>query len=182
MLAYHAEDDHADFFGHELELDRRGESGYEDYDRWADRIYAEFRRRNRPKTPPPPKKKTDGVESGPKRPKLVLKPEVLKPEKKRDSKYKKFLAYICELESDEELKLTLKIMPFDTESSADAIVEALFEDSDAEKVKLNVKESLRFWHPDKFEQKFGQRLKSSERDEVLKIVTHVSQSLIRYGK
>ena len=182
-LRSNAEDDYADSFGRDLELDRRGDS-YENYDVWADRIYAEYRRRRRPKTPPPKKKNTvrDSVEYGPKRPKLVLKPEALRPEKKRDSKYKKFLAFIRELDSDDELKLSLKVMPFDAESSSDSIVEAIMENSDENELKAKVREALRFWHPDKFEQKFGHRLEPSDKDSILKIVTHVSQSLIRYGK
>ena len=40
-----------------------------------------------------------------------------------------------------------------------------------------VREALRRWHPDKFEQRFGHRLAEAERPAILDRVKQISQSL-----
>ena len=76
-------------------------------------------------------------------------------------------------------------LPFSTKSTAEEIVSLILksnqsiEESDQKKV---LREAVRKWHPDKFSQMFYDKVKEADMPNVIKIVTHVSQTLLVYGK
>ena len=51
-----------------------------------------------------------------------------------------------------------------------------------DELKKYLKTQQRTWHPDKFVQKFGRRLKDSEREKILEKVKELSQALNKAGE
>ncbi len=174
----------------------------ESYDQWADRIYSEFRaKRDRIAQAEREKfsesKDKDGQKSRDedniekKEWKLKLKDPKIE---RFRTKYKKLF-----FSSD---PITVALMPFKTSDSAESIVELLLsappqetpsqnaaqkdeplKDDDAKATSTRkLREAIRKWHPDKFNQLFRSRIQSDSYEDVMKIVTHVSQSLLNFGK
>lgn len=163
------EDDHFDLFGN-FESDETFKNDYnETYDQWADRIAAEFTKRYKsPKEsyvqPPPPEKSSMAT------PKLKLKSE------KKPSKLLK-----AEDLFDKDSKKTIKAkdLPFDETTPSESIVHLLLGQNHDKK---SVKEILRKWHPDKFAQQLQHRIHPGHKDKIFRIVTHVSQALLNFGR
>ena len=154
----------------------------ETFDNWADRIFEEFYQKRKGKTI----RKTE-EKSHPK-PKN-LKPELdlqkvdesynlLKQKKKKEKEEK-----LCEKLFKTSAQITLSDLPF-KDMKAEEILETVTSKCGSEPadIKKRIREELLRWHPDKFKQKNGDRIKESEQTEVMEHVKHISQILINYGK
>ena len=73
-------------------------------------------------------------------------------------------------------------MPFSKESSAEQIMSAILNGENITDKRKVVREAIRKWHPDKFSQLFAERIVKTDTNIVMDIVTHVSQTLLVYGK
>ena len=49
-------------------------------------------------------------------------------------------------------------------------------------LKKKIKEELRRWHPDKFKQKHGNRMKEDQEKDIMGRVNVIAQSITNYGK
>lgn len=167
-------------------------SGDETYDQWADRILEEYLRRRSRKKPlgaAPESKRPRRVEPPPAGPRgrlLTLPPSSDNNFSTKDhllSRKKRLLDRLFELK-----KVTSKDLPFTTASTEDEIVHLLLEGcnkggSSQDDIKAGVREAVRRWHPDKFMQLMGDKVPDGpDLDRVMKVVTHVSQTLLSYGK
>ena len=153
----------------------------ETYNEWADRIFAEFRRKHSVRTEPTSSKNSGKGKAEPAAPKLVAKLKLVSDQKKRTQdiylvKFKKLF------ESSEDL--TVKDLPFSEDSSAENIIETILWRSDNDVTSRDrLRDALRKWHPDKFAQLTQARIKNEEeKTKMFRIVTHVSQVLLNYGK
>lgn len=174
LVQAHAED-------HFLDLGKYDNQQYynkykETFDQWADRIYDEFTRGH--KTPPSSKKKVEKFEENP----SEFKNGILPPFKPSypttrpviNDKYNNLFS--------KQGKIDKSDMPFSKESSAEQIMSAILNGENITDKKKVVREAIRKWHPDKFSQMFGERIVKNDTDIVMDIVTHVSQTLLIYGK
>lgn len=76
----------------------------------------------------------------------------------------------------------LPFQPTDTvESIGQLILVHVKESEDSDGKRKALRELQRLWHPDKFSQKFGARLKDEIRESVLRKVTEISQYLNAFG-
>ena len=150
----------------------------ETYDAWADRIFAEFRRKSRSGKPASEAKAAEA--KMPEAPKKTLKLKPLTKTEKtvpKDLYLTKFSKLFCSKEA-----ITLSDLPFSLTSTSEEIVGAILSDEDVESRK-RLREALRVWHSDKFNQLTQGRItKEEDRKAISDIVTHVSQILINYGK
>ena len=71
-------------------------------------------------------------------------------------------------------------IPFDGLSD-DQIVHILIEDIGEETVKKRIKDEIRRWHPDKFNQKLGGKFVAGDKDLIMDRVKTVSQALNAYA-
>lgn len=154
----------------------------ETFDDWADRIFQEFYQKRKGKTI----RKTE--EKTPPKPKN-LKPELdlqkvdhsynLLKQKKRKEKEER----LCEKLFKTSELITLSGLPFKN-MKAEEILEMVTSKCGSEPadIKKRIREELLRWHPDKFKQKYGDRIKESEQSEVMDHVKNISQILINYGK
>ncbi|XP_033103491.1 NF-kappa-B inhibitor-like protein 1 [Anneissia japonica] len=62
-------------------------------------------------------------------------------------------------------------------SNVDGMLKVLLHGVETESLKKFVLSQLRFWHPDKFQQKLGQRLHAEDSEQILKQVNELSQGL-----
>ena len=151
----------------------------ETYDEWADRIFAEYRRKTRPVCSGAMAKATEDrkPEEAPTK-SLKLKPSVNKDKFiRRDS----YLTKFNKLFRSKEV-IAIRDLPFSLSSTSEDIIEAILSTEEVESRK-RLREALRVWHPDKFNQLTQGRIeKEEERKVISDIVTHVSQILINYGK
>lgn len=150
----------------------------ETYNDWADRIFAEYRRKTRPATSEAPAKAAEA--RLPETPKKTLK---LKPPEKKDTSIKKdlYLFKFKKLFRSKEA-IALRDLPFSLTSTSEEIVGTILSAEDADSRK-HLREALRVWHPDKFNQLTQGRVsEEADRKAMSEIVTHVSQVLINYGK
>ena len=183
-LAGEYEDEYESSFGKFDKYSSLSEPSEETYDTWADRIYAEFSgRRNRGKAYENKDEKTQESQ------KRTLKPEIDLTEAKRSydlmkqqRKIKK-QKVLCDLIFNTKEPIKLVTMPY-KDMTAEDILEIVLEDSkkDPAAIKKRIREELLRWHPDKFKQKFGDRIESEDVDSVFSHVKNVSQILINYGK
>ena len=163
------------------------EPSVEAYDDWAERIYREFSSKRRK---PVYMSKTEHCSSEQKKRKS-LKPEsnidleaanknyeTLK-SRRRLEKQKR----LCDRLFKSNSAIELTDMPF-RDITAEEILEIVLSDCDTEaaNIKKRIREELLRWHPDKFRQKFGDRISKDETEIVMDHVKHVSQILINYGK
>ena len=148
----------------------------ENYDEWADRIYQEFR--NRQKKHVTHNKKEDVRNSKTsefrKAPLPPFKPLYLSSDTKEIEKYKRLFDY--------KNMITKCDMPFSEKSNAEQIISLILKCSDDQDQRKSLREAIRKWHPDKFSQMFTDRIEKSDIDDVMSIVTYVSQTLLTYGK
>ena len=157
------------------------ESTSETFDDWADRIFQEFSKK-RKKT----WKKTEEKSSS--KPKN-LKPDtgptqvdqnykLLKEKKLREKEEK-----LCERLFNSTAVIGLSDLPYKN-MKAEEILEMVTGKCgcEAHEIKKRIREELLRWHPDKFRQKFGERIDPEQQGQVMDHVKHISQILINYGK
>jgi len=153
----------------------------ETYDDWADRIYKAFvssRKRKFVKIVEEPKKLKS------------LKPEIdleqaaenykLLKEKKIKTKQKN----MCNKLFNTEETITAADIPFEN-FEASKILEIIIGDVEGQNgdvVKKIIREAIRKWHPDKFQQKLGDRICEKDVDLVMERVKLISQALTNFGK
>ena len=148
----------------------------ETYDDWADRIFNEYKKRHR--TTSQPKHQKTKVEEKPsafQEAKLPsFKPIYPAEDNKNADKYKRLFSM--------KDKIAKKHLPFSESSTADQIISLILHCDDRMEEKKILREAIRKWHPDKFSQFFNGRIEKRDISDVMKIVTHVSQTLLVYGK
>ena len=175
------EEDHFFHFGKFEDQKQFYNKFKETYDQWADRIYNEYNKRHKKERPPTPQKtkvedkcsEFQNVKLPPFKP---IYPSVLllNETSKSVEKYKKLFSM--------EGCINKKDLPFSESSTAEEIISLILRCDDSSEQKKILREGIRRWHPDKFSQIFNGRIKKCDEDDVMKIVTHVSQILLVYGK
>ena len=80
--------------------------------------------------------------------------------------------------------ITTKKLPFDENSTSEYIINQLIANSDGQNIedRKSIKEVIRIWHPDKFSQMYHQRIDPDDKDGVIRVVTHISQALLNFGR
>jgi len=197
-LQHEDQDEHYERFG---KFDVWEDTGYknkfnETENEWADRIYAEFSRlqsRNNKRI----KSKKDAMEEkeekdpkkAPKKKELLLKIPKKNPEAKQ-TLFRDKLSKLLDPQNT-ELITTNSLLPFDENSTSDYIINQLLlsDGSDSTAAtgsqvqdRKRIKEVIRIWHPDKFSQLYHQRIDPEHRDDIIRIVTHISQALLNFGR
>lgn len=191
-LEAEAEDDLSDFVGSSSRCGWTGghncEESEETYDEWADRIYNEFMRRRRPAESTPNRNEKSQPSTATRMPKLENSKQNKEEPRRRckiENLYKKFCDQFLAEESPSRV-IAKDDFPFTTENSYNEIISAVcgsaVENSDAALAKKAIRDELRKWHPDKFMQKYGSRLREKDRASIESIVTHISQALIQFGR
>jgi len=202
-LQHEDQDEHYDRFG---KFDVWEDTGYknkfnETENEWADRIYAEFSRlqsrnnkKNNKKNTMEDKKEKDSKKS-PKKKELLLKIPKKNPEAKQ-TLFRDKLSKLLDPQNT-ELITTNSLLPFDENSTSDFIINQLLLSDDAgsepttsgstgsqvqDRKRKRIKEVIRIWHPDKFSQLYHQRIDPEHRDDIIRIVTHISQALLNFGR
>ena len=158
------EDDVDASFPHGFAADDR-----ETFDAWADRIYAEYLKR---RTPRRQQQQQQSEETKP-------KPSAFKPvdqplklvDEKRSAKHDA----LFDLST-----IRLQDLPFTQNTTAQEVLDIIVGETSDPRAKI--REAIRRWHPDKFIQICGEKIVENDRENVMKIVTQVSQVLLRYGK
>jgi len=206
-LQHEDQDEHYDRFG---KFDVWEDTGYknkfnETENEWADRIYAEFSRlqsrnnkKNNKKNTMEDKKEKDSKKS-PKKKELLLKI----PKKNPEAKQTLFRDKLSKLLDPQNTQLitTNSLLPFDENSTSDYIINQLLDGSESttatgsqatgsqatgsqvqDRKRKRIKEVIRIWHPDKFSQLYHQRIDPEHRDDIIRIVTHISQALLNFGR
>jgi len=176
-----ADADYEDRVESRLEMDQNSDfvNAYrENYDQWAERIFTEFLRRKNVKLKAEKKQKKS--QPNQKESAFQLKAEPLKlpqPSKRENFAHEKHRSLFV------KTKITVDDLPFTEDSSSDEIMSVILTGKGNEaEPKTKIREAIRKWHPDKFTQMCGQFIVESQRDQVMKIVTKVSQALLNYGK
>jgi len=179
-LAWEAGQEWAEMGRYEEEEQENAEEEAETHSQWADRIYRAFSAKRRPKPPPP----------GPSAPKS-LKPTIdlaqaeenykkLK-EKRMKERQKKLVDKLF----NSDCLIGEEDLPFkgiDDTTMVEIMLEVGGEEDDQGLVKKIIREELRRWHPDKWEQKLGDRVKKGQKERVMERVKQISQALNNYGK
>jgi len=206
-LQHEDQDEHYERFG---KFDVWEDTGYknkfnETENEWADRIYAEFSRlqsrnnkKNNKKNTMEDKKEKDSKKS-PKKKELLLKI----PKKNPEAKQTLFRDKLSKLLDPQNTQLitTNSLLPFDENSTSDYIINQLLDGSESttatgsqatgsqatgsqvqDRKRKRIKEVIRIWHPDKFSQLYHQRIDPEHRDDIIRIVTHISQALLNFGR
>jgi len=201
-LQHEDQDEHYERFG---KYDVWEDTGYknkfnETENEWADRIYAEFSRlqsrnnkKNNKKNTMEDKKEKDSKKS-PKKKELLLKI----PKKNPEAKQTLFRDKLSKLLDPQNTQLitTNSLLPFDENSTSDYIINQLLDGSESttatgsqatgsqvqDRKRKRIKEVIRIWHPDKFSQLYHQRIDPEHKDDIIRIVTHISQALLNFGR
>ena len=161
----------------------------EDYDTWASRMIHERRRKLEScrAPPPPPKVETKPSWTAEDQERFLKEEEQRKQMKKVCEKLqqrKKFHSKLGKMVQNENAAIGESDLPFKLSESVTDICELIVADvedvkNDDAKRKLH-RELQRLWHPDKFCQKFSQRISEDIRPAVLKKITEISQCLNVY--
>jgi len=211
-LQHEDQDEHYDRFGKFDVWEDTGYKNKfnETENEWADRIYAEFSRlqsrnnkKNNKKNTMEDKKEKDSKKS-PKKKELLLKI----PKKNPEAKQTLFRDKLSKLLDPQNTQLitTNSLLPFDENSTSDYIINQLLDGSESttatgsqatgsqatgsqatgsqvqDRKRKRIKEVIRIWHPDKFSQLYHQRIDPEHRDDIIRIVTHISQALLNFGR
>ena len=144
------------------------------------------------------KKEKDSKKS-PKKKELLLKI----PKKNPEAKQTLFRDKLSKLLDPQNTQLitTNSLLPFDENSTSDYIINQLLDGSESttatgsqatlsqatgsqvqDRKRKRIKEVIRIWHPDKFSQLYHQRIDPEHRDDIIRIVTHISQALLNFGR
>ena len=164
-----------DFFSRETE------STSETFDDWADRIFQEFynkRKKSWKRSEEKSLPKLRNLKPDLKSTEVDQNYKLLKEKKLREKQEK-----LCERLFTTSDVITLSDLPYKN-MKAEEILEMVTCKCGSEptEIKKRIREELLRWHPDKFRQKFGERIDKEEQDGVMEHVKHISQILINYGK
>jgi len=166
----------------------------ESYDQWADRIYSAFSARRKRTYAAPQSSHSSGADraessnsDGGKK-KRSLKPEMASQqrirEKIRERRQREELsAMYAKLFESGEL-VGVEDIPY-TGITPPQIIDLMIERAETkekEAVKKVIREELRRWHPDKFKQKIGGRIKEGEEQLILDKVKTIAQALTTFAK
>lgn len=156
----------------------------ESYDSWAKRIIHEYKKKTKPTTiPPPPKPEATSTWTKEDQHKFIQDEEKRKQQQKLIEINHKRLQFLSKLRVmvQSESPIASQDLPFSLSENVDSICQLILlhlkelEDVDEKRKELR---NLRvMWHPDRFNQKVGQRLEEDIRENVLKKVTEISQYL-----
>lgn len=162
----------------------------ESYDSWAKRMIHEHKKKISSQkfyisSPPDPKLKPSWT---PEDQQQFLRGEKARDEQRKTAKATEkrftFLSKLSLLIQTED-QIEISNLPFhpteDVESIGQLILAHIKDLTDPDTKKKALRELQRLWHPDKFSQKFGARLKEEIRESVLKKVTEISQYLNAYN-
>jgi len=162
------------------------EPSSESFDNWADRIFQEYmskKKKSRYSVKPTENEKDDIKRNKNLKPEIDLDQakknyEQLKQKKKFDKQRK-----LCQELFNSSNNIRFSNLPY-KDIVAEDILDIIFHDckEDPTMIKKRIREELLKWHPDKFKQKFGERIDQDETENVMNHVKHVSQVLINYGK
>jgi len=173
----------------------------ENFDAWADKIYASFsERRRRAYAPPPSKSKHVTTSSsnstnnsyGFTQPKKRLGPQInpaqsqINTEKLRQEKRLRKVRELSNKLFNTNEQISFADLPY-VGMNAHEILDAMLgglssSDNEKDDVKKVIREEVRRWHPDKFKQKVGPRIESGDSDKVLDEVKRVAQAILSYAK
>jgi len=201
-LQHEDQDEHYEHFG---KFDVWEDTGYknkfnETENEWSDRIYAEFsrlqsRNNKRIKSKKDAQKEEKDSKKAPQKKELLLKIPKKNPEAK-ETLFRDKLSKLLDPQN-KELITTNSLLPFDENSTSDYIINQLLLSSDDDSTatgstatatgsqdrnRKRFKEVIRIWHPDKFSQLYHQRIHPEHRDDIIRIVTHISQALLNFGR
>ena len=160
-------------------------NGTESYDSWAERMIFEHKKRTKVKNVPPlasqPKVEPTWTEED--QQKFLKQEEARKLQRKTAEIAQKRYAFLTKLSLlvQSENVIALSDLPFNCSEKVESIGQLILahvnELEETEAKRKALRELQRLWHPDKFSQKFGSRLKNEIREIVLKKVTEISQYL-----
>jgi len=158
----------------------------ESYDSWADRIFQAFSARQRQSyaSKYTPKAKT----TEPEKKRNNLRPEPAPSTSKQDveklrekrKRAKNLEMYKKLFESQDEIGVG--DIPFENLKPGEILDIMLQDIVDADVIKRTIREELRRWHPDKFKQKLGGRVKEGMLDQVMDKVKTIAQALTSFAK
>ena len=148
----------------------------ETYDQWADRIFNEFNKRKQRSFKPDVKKKEAKNEFSEfqKAELPQFKPSYPSNNSNKTAEYNALFVKAGKINKHD--------MPFTQNSSAEQILSLIIDCDEQVDKRKAVREAIRKWHPDKFSQMFSERIEKNDLNEIMNIVTHVSQTLLNYGK
>ncbi len=158
----------------------------ESYDSWAERMISEHKKRTKAQNYPPPPVSQPKVEpswTAEDQQKFLKEEEARKLQRKTAETSQKRYTFLTKLSLlvQTENPISLSDLPFDCSEEIESICQLILvhvkELEDTEAKRKALRELQRLWHPDKFSQKFGSRLKDEIRQNVLKKVTEISQYL-----
>ena len=187
-LRAEAEDDFRDEFGSTFHDHRHSDSSNESYDEWADRIYHEYHRKHGIKRERVKAKQVRKAASTSKA-KELRQPQLFNAEESRKKKMiSLYRAAKSKLEScGGNERISASDIPFnasksgdDDEKIAEIIIESCF--GNESELRILLRNEIRFWHPDKFVQKFKAKFVPNEEELIVEKVTRISQALLKYGK
>lgn len=157
-------------------------------DQWADRIYAEFSKLNYKKrnesflskeNPNTRQKEKMEKKTVPPKKELLLKLPKKTPTTAKKMLFLDQMSKLLDAKSTEVI--TTKSMPFDEKSPSEYIITELLGSNNVPDRK-RIKEVIRIWHPDKFSQMFNHRIHPDQKDDIIRIVTRISQALLNFGR
>jgi hypothetical protein len=173
----------------------------ENFDAWADKIYASFsERRRRAYAPPPSKSKHVTTSSsnstnnsyGFTQPKKRLGPQInpaqsqINTEKLRQEKRLRKVRELSNKLFNTNEQISFADLPYvgmNVHEILDSMLGGLNGSvNEKDDVKKVIREEVRRWHPDKFKQKVGPRIESGDSDKVLDEVKRVAQAILSYAK
>ncbi|KAI9555548.1 hypothetical protein GHT06_018063 [Daphnia sinensis] len=158
----------------------------ESYDSWAKRMIFEYKQKNSARTfsiPPQAQSNHKPSWTEEDQQKFLKDEETRKQMRKASETADRRFLFLSKLsmliKTENPIEISdLPFQPSDTiESIGQLILLHVKESEDADTKKKALRELQRLWHPDKFSQKFGARLKEEIRESVLRKVTEISQYL-----
>lgn len=170
------------------------EKQQETFDEWADRLASEYRQKKQGQTWKEEQERESEKKKGKKRKHREERREQKQPKKVRSPDRHNHLLvmklrYEKKLAAFEENKL--EVISYDdipwpgNTDNTEHMVAVLVGDKSKvslDELKKYLKSHQRTWHPDKFIQKFGGRLKDSDREKILEKVKELSQALNNAGE
>ena len=186
-LAAEMDDEYGSSWGkYEADFQEPDLNEAETYDSWAERMIREHRKRSkaaRNSNPPPPKPEPTPSWTPEDQQRFLKEEEARRQLQKTAEKAEKRFQFLFKLQRMVQSEGTIEEqdLPFDCSadirSIGDLIVLHVNELDQADAQRKALRELQRLWHPDKFSQKFGQRLNAKIRDKALARVTEISQYL-----
>jgi len=164
----------------------------ETYDSWAERMIYEHRKKTSNhsyKVPPAPKveSKSSSGWSAEDQSQFLKNEETKRIAKEAEKSSKLRFQFLSKLRNMVHSEGTIHStdLPFDCQDQVECICQHILFDvkevNDVEEKRKAVRELKRLWHPDKFAQKFHQRLAEDIKDPVMKKVNEIAQYLNTYN-